>query len=742
MHNSSTPVCSVPTPQPVRHLNWEKSIERLLLSFLVLLFAVRGFLPSWSHLGLDFPNYYLVARLYREGYPVERVYDWTWFQRQKDHVGIDRPLVGFTNSTLTSALMVLPLSSLSPLQANRCWLVISLGFLFLAIAILKRITRLTWRRVGLLVFLAVAPLHSNFLLGQVHIIILFLLVVAAWLYFKNWHFWSGVVLAAAAAMKVYPALFVVLFLIKKQWRAAYGLVVGIAATSVLSIYLFGANACRVYLREVFPWVIRGGIIDPYDIGWDSLNALLRRLFIAEPELNPAPVAHLPLLYAFLHSLIHASIFIVFLWAIGSKSQSPSRQKLEWASYLFLLLLLSSEPFPYHFVALIVTGALVVDYLGARRQALWASMVVALYTFICLPYDRLYRLNPSGWASLLFFPRLSFMILLGGALLWILISSSGEPFGTRLRTPASAIAALALAALTAGGFLLNRSHLAGQFDNYKTRLATVVGSAIATAPAISSDSLLFGALVPRFNASARDSYAVHKLDAGSITSYGGGGDWFYPAVTKTGSTTWAEIAMKGGSEIIRFDSASPIADNQPLTVEANDAEQPAVSPGGGLLAYIREVRGRGSLWVRQIGQVQSGGSPMQERELAGVQYDVRDVAFSPDDGIVFSFQHQGRFRLYKADPRTGIVAPVTVVTCSARYPAVSPDDQWMAFSSEHGGVWQLWVMNLRTDEQRQLTATECNSVTPAWTTDSKDVIYATDCGRALGVTALSRLTVVP
>ncbi|MGB7642867.1 MAG: hypothetical protein WBL82_16370 [Terriglobales bacterium] len=43
---------------------------------------------------------------------------------------------------------------------------------------------------------------------------------------------------------------------------------------------------------------------------------------------------------------------------------------------------------------------------------------------------------------------------------------------------------------------------------------------------------------------------------------------------------------------------------------------------------------------------------------------------------------------------------------------------------------------------QLTSGDCNSISPAWTADSKRLVYATDCGRGLGLTALVQATVFP
>ncbi len=53
-----------------------------------------------------------------------------------------------------------------------------------------------------------------------HVLVLLLVVFSAWLYFREQEFASGITLAIAGALKIYPALFLVFFLWKKQWRAA------------------------------------------------------------------------------------------------------------------------------------------------------------------------------------------------------------------------------------------------------------------------------------------------------------------------------------------------------------------------------------------------------------------------------------------------------------------------------------------------------------------------------------------
>src|ERR1700744_3185548 len=95
---------------------WSQSVaiaEWILLATSLAIFAGRGFLPAWRTLNTDSPNYYLAASLHHRGIPLDRVYEWTWFQRQKDYLGIQQPLGGFIPNPPMCALPVLPFSLLS-----------------------------------------------------------------------------------------------------------------------------------------------------------------------------------------------------------------------------------------------------------------------------------------------------------------------------------------------------------------------------------------------------------------------------------------------------------------------------------------------------------------------------------------------------------------------------------------------------------------------------------------------------
>src|SRR5579864_1104501 len=138
-------------------------VERFVLAALLAVFVGRSVWPAWRTLNSDFPNYYLAAALYHRHIPLDRIYEWTWFQRQNDHLGVRDGLVSFAPNPPMCAVPIVPLVRLDPLTAKRVWLVLNLGFLALALSMLHRVTALSWRRLILISLLCVVPLHANFL---------------------------------------------------------------------------------------------------------------------------------------------------------------------------------------------------------------------------------------------------------------------------------------------------------------------------------------------------------------------------------------------------------------------------------------------------------------------------------------------------------------------------------------------------------------------------------------------------
>src|SRR4029077_6084013 len=89
-------------------------VEWCILGILVVGFVGFAIVPGWRSLRSEFPNYYLAAELYHQGIPLDRVYEWTWFQRQNDHLEVRDGLVSFAPNPPSSILPLLPFTGLKP----------------------------------------------------------------------------------------------------------------------------------------------------------------------------------------------------------------------------------------------------------------------------------------------------------------------------------------------------------------------------------------------------------------------------------------------------------------------------------------------------------------------------------------------------------------------------------------------------------------------------------------------------
>jgi hypothetical protein len=628
-------------------------------------------------------------------------------------------------------LPALPFSSLPPLTAKRGWLLVNLTLLTFSACLLQRMSKRGWRRVAILIFLAMVPLRTSFLFGQQTILLLFLFTLSAYLYLEHRSLASGLTLAVGGALKIWPALFLIYFARKKQWRAALGLVLGSAALWLLSVGLFGFETVRTYLLEVMPWSLRGEGQDPYNISWNSFSAVLHRLFITEPELNPHPVAHLPALYSILQPVCQGLIFVPFFWLMSSARADDEREKLQWGNFLAMLLFLSTQAASYDFVALALTAVLAVGYLAPRGRTREAVAVVVLYGLVCFPLYRWAPNSASGWHTLVAVPRLWAMMGLWICLLVASLRSVAGPVRLRVREVA-AFAAIWLA-LVAVAAILNLIHMRREFDNYATRLVVAPESYLDSDPAVSGNNVLFTMMLA-------DGYRTGVLRSGSLDRLPLESDSFHPASAR--ASVWVELATVS-SRIVRFS----LDENDPrpgiMVVEAENAEKPAVSADGRWLAFIRESKGRGSLWVEEL-QAGPGGASRNptQRQLSPADLDVLEAAFDPTDSIVFSARRStGSPALFETAADGGHVNPMSA-SAPRRFPAVSPDGHWLAFSQREASNWQLWVRNLDRGVEHRLTESDCNSTAPAWYPDSKHLAYATDCGRSLGLTALCRIEVVP
>jgi hypothetical protein len=688
------------------------TLEAACCLILAALLLWKGILPGWRTLNTDFPNYYLVARLLREGYSLDRIYDWIWLQRIKDHWGLDQPLVGFAGLTPFSALPVLPFSIFSAIAAKRLWILVNVLLLCSSVELLSRATSLGKRHIWLLSLLAIFPLRTSFLLGQMHLLVLFLLVAAYYFYRKERPIAGGVCLAIAGSLKFYPLLFAGYFLWKRQWRPAFSILGATILILGVGYLCFGSDLMNIYATQVLPRSLQGEVLDPYNAHAASGSALFHRLFIAEPGLNPAPWRDSPSLYAVLYPLWQLAVLVPLLALLKTKDISRETNQLEWAAFVLVLLVLSPVPSSYHFVVMIFSIVLLMDVLLRRGEYSVAGLVVALYCLISvvefLPINRA--------DGILAFARLWIGLLLCAVFLFCLWPDRAKLLKTGGLRPVS-LCALVIVGWTAGTLGYHR-HFTYLKQEMATRITTPIQPYLASDPRPTFTGYVYTAMLPQ-------GYRVLDQSGHEVSQAGyRQPDQLSVAVASRTPVLLLELADNTGSRIVVMPSGRILIPN---------AESPAISSDGKSVAFIREIQGKGTLWTARLEQPE-----IPPRQITDLAYDVHDATYAPSGWIMFSARRNGRLSIFRM-ALEGKPKRVSSPEEDIDSPAISPDERFVAFRKLIDHRWQLGCIDVLSGDERMLTRADCNVYKPSWDSPTS-IVYATDCGRGLGLSALASVRI--
>ncbi len=647
----------------------------------------------------DFPNYYLAASLAHEGFDTTRMYEWRWLQREKDHRNIDQPIIGLAPITPFSTLVLWPLTSLSPLHAKHVWTILQLALLLPLCLGLRALTAQPLRRIVLIVVTCI-PLHRNLLYGQLYILLLCLLVAACWAYHNRMSSLAGSLIAVAAMLKIFPAVFLLYFLRKRDWPALAAAAITLAACTLLSVHIFGWQIHRTYVQSILPWTLRGEAMPPYAIASASISTLLHRLFVYEPQWNPHPWHNQPALLATLGPILQTLVLAPALLLIRPASPSRHEAALEWSALLTATLTISTVPASYNFTLLILPAAVLCRYL---KPALLPLPLAAGALYLGIVYPGWNTSPTEGWHALLHVPRLYCLLLFTALCCYTLARTQAF-----LWTSQNQRWALALTLACTCSIVANLRHLRGAYDDLAFRLPMQADTIAAFDPQSTPSRPQSIELIPTGYRLANQTTAPYTRS--DILSYAASpqGIW----IEEAGST----------SRIL----PPALSGHRPI----DNAHSPILSPNGQDIAYIRDTRGRGRLF--------ESTSP-HEMSLTPTWMNVEEAAYlTPNTFAVAATLNHGASAIYIVEPNS---PPQPTPLGEARYPAPSPDGHWLAYSRYDAGTWNLWLEDRTTGKQHAIAEVPCNQTQPSWESDSQTLLYASDCGRALGLTALCRRRVV-
>ena len=285
-------------------------------------------------------------------------------------------------------------------------------------------------RIGLLpatalALLATNALGNNFLFGQFYLVLTVLLVLAV-LYGATRPVAAGLCLALATSVKLFPAVFLIYFAIRHQWRAVLWTAIWGAVLTGISIAALGWEPHRVFLQEVLPRTMRGEIQDPYNVGWNSLQALLRRSFVPEAGLNPQPLLNAPGLYFFLRPAVTLVIVVVSCFAL--RRPLAADPFVAFIILTAMVSLITPSQASYHYLLLIpgIAGLIVTTRGWIRAFSVVAFALVCSNLTTVMAFSRAY-LMIALWTVLMLAarPRIKAPVVFAAILLFSAVSGYSE-----------------------------------------------------------------------------------------------------------------------------------------------------------------------------------------------------------------------------------------------------------------------------------------------------------------------------
>lgn len=207
----------------------------------------------------DFFQEWASAKNYFEGLPIytpQEVTAWHYLQQTPD--ASKQIFVRMNGHPPPCVLVSLPFAQLDYAVALYLWNGLSIAALLFAAVLVLRFELGTWRTwlwLPLLTMLASNPLVQHVILGQLGIFLLLLIVGTMIADDRGRPVTAGLLLGTATALKLFPGLLFLYFLIHRKWRTLLAGAGCVLAWNVACLALFGVQTYDHFIRYAMPEVL-------------------------------------------------------------------------------------------------------------------------------------------------------------------------------------------------------------------------------------------------------------------------------------------------------------------------------------------------------------------------------------------------------------------------------------------------------------------------------------------------------
>ena len=381
----------------------------LLLVVLTMAIFAKGIVPAMSTVNTDFPSYFTAAKIVADGGPAERLYDISWFQEQMRRYRVGVPSQGkFSPFPPPTALLLLPLTRLQPIDALRIVTLCSVACLLGSIILLAKV--LSWRMVDAAIFVLLSgyAILSGLRFGQPYMIVSLSCILGYYAYLKSRPLLAGICFGVFAPIKYFSVPLLAYFAFRKQWKLALSGVMTILLIVLASIAVLGWPIHAKFLSILESHLIgRLAMQDPFTASFQSFDSLFRRLFVFDSAFNPVPLWSMPRLQPLAVVVTKLAIFSVAMATMVRLTRNGAAAAAPCIGIIGILtLLLAPATATYHFALLWLPVGLLINFALQKSARGCAYLMLGAYALIgVFPYRFTAPFEGRGGLSVLAYPRL-------------------------------------------------------------------------------------------------------------------------------------------------------------------------------------------------------------------------------------------------------------------------------------------------------------------------------------------------
>lgn len=182
------------------------------------------------------------------------------------------------------------------------------------------------------------------------------------------------------------------------------------------------------------------------------------------------------------------------------------------------------------------------------------------------------------------------------------------------------------------------------------------------------------------------------------------------------------ATQAGSRFLFRVNPSTSSLNGGLVETGIEGSDPAISPAGGELAYVRQNIEQTSILRVQVARGPSGGPDRWSRLMSSTRRDFT-ADISPDGKrLVFSSARSGTTEIWVSNLDGSDLKRLASLGATPRW---SPDGRRIAFESTADGQSEIYAIDVETGASVRLTNAPGSDIYPSWSRDGKFIYFSSD-----------------